>query len=122
MEDIKIETVHKYTVYIHPFLTYDQFIDIQKVWTKDIKINPEKVDPQGKPEKPKMDSVNMNLIYEANTLTVSFLVAKIIDPKGQEVIRKNGSLPIPAVDGSEVMQEVQRISKEASDSFEGKKK
>ena len=122
MEDIKLETVNKYTVILHPFLTYDQYIDINSLWTKDMKLDPNKVDKEGKPEKPTMGLIGMDLINQANRMAIGFLVVKILDSKGAEVKREKNQLPIPAKDAKPVIDEIQRLQKEASEAFEGEKK
>ena len=122
MEDIKLETVNKYTVILHPFLTYDQYIDINSLWTKDMKLDPNKVDKEGKPEKPTMGLIGMDLINQAKRMAIGFLVEKILDSKGAEVKREKNQLPIPAKDAKPVIDEIQRLQKEASEAFEGEKK
>ena len=122
MEDIKLETVNKYTVILHPFLTYDQYIDINSLWTKDMKLDPNKVDKEGKPEKPTMGLIGMDLINQANRMAIGFLVVKILDSKGAEVKREKNQLPIPSKDAKPVIDEIQRLQKEASEAFEGEKK
>ena len=122
MDDIKLETTNKYTVILRPFFTYDQYVEINALWTKDMKLDPNKVDKDGKPEKPTMGLIGMDLINQANRMAIGFLVLKILDPKGAEVPHKDGQLPIPAKDAKPVIDKIQAIQKEASEAFEGEKK
>lgn len=122
MDDKIITTSGGYKVTLAPFLTYDQFIEIQKLWTKDAVIDPEDKDKDGKTKQPVMGKIAANTVYDANKLAVGFLVKSIEDPKGQEVVRQDANaLPIPPIDGQEVMEEIGKISDEAASAFDKKK-
>lgn len=119
MENKEIKTLSGYTVFIRPFFTYDQYIEIQKIWTRDVFYDAELKGVDGNP-KP-TGKMPANVIYEANRLAVSFLIVKILDPSGKEVQRQSNELPIPPADGTEVMDVVNRLSKEAAAAFDKKK-
>lgn len=122
MEDKTLTTTNGYIVTLAPFLTYDQFIDIQKIWTKDVVIDPNDKDESGVVNTPKPGKISANLMYEANKMAVGFLVKKIVDPKGVEMQRVTpDSLPIPAADGQEVTEAINKISDEAAAAFDKKK-
>jgi hypothetical protein len=115
--DKTITTSAGYKVILNPFFTYDQFVELQKLWTKDITI-----DPNHPNVTPQMGAISASIVYEANKMSVGFLVKKIINPDGNEIAREDvTTLPIPAIDGSEVMDEITKISNEASDAFNKKK-
>ncbi len=122
MENKIIITKNGYKVTLRPFLTYDQFIELQKIWSKDVYFDPNDKDKNGEQKEPIMGKIPMNLLYEANKMTVGFLVVRIEDANGSEVVREDvNSLPIPPVDGQKVVDEIKKISDEASAAFDKKK-
>jgi hypothetical protein len=121
MENKTITTTSEYSVTLRPFLTYDQYIEIQKLWMRDVLIDTDRKDEKGTPKAPSMGKIPATVMYEANKLAVSFLIVKILDPNGAEVTRQDNELPIPPADGAEVMEEVTRISNEAATAFDKKK-
>jgi hypothetical protein len=120
MDIISFKTSGGYEVKFKPFLTYDQFIELQKIWTKDMVIDPNKKDDKGKVATPEMPKISPNLAYDANKMLVGFLIVSILDPKGAEVTRASNELPVPFNDGDEIMSELDKISKAAYESFEKK--
>lgn len=120
MDNIVFKTSGEYQVTYKPFLTYDQFIELQKIWTKDMVIDPNKKGADGKVATPEMPKISPNLAYEANKMLVGFLIVSITDPKGVEVPRSSNDLPVPFGDGDEIMDELDKISKEAYAAFEKK--
>ena len=48
-------------------------------------------------------------------------LVRIEDKDGVEIKRQGGELPIPLADGAEIMEEINRISNEASQAFDKKK-
>ena len=125
MQLIEKKTTNGYTATINPFLTYDQFQDIQDLYTKGVSFDPNAVqtDAEGKeiPAKPKMSDIPMSVLRDANKKAIEFLLVSIKDESGMEVDRKPGELPIPLIDGQEIMDEIDRISKDALDAFNKKK-
>lgn len=122
MEDKIITTPNGYKVYIKPFLTHTQFVQIQKLYTKDIKIDPnKKKDASEANEEIKLSEFPANLVYDAQDLTVSFLVRKIEDKDGSVVERSGSDLPIPVEDGQAVMEVITEISNQAAAAFDKKK-
>lgn len=122
MEDKIITTSNGYQVTLAPFLTYDQFIEMQKIWTRDVVIDPNDKDENGVVKSPTPGKIPANLIYEANKMAVSFLVKKIVDPKGNEVQRENiSALPVPPADGADIMEAINKLSNEAASAFDKKK-
>lgn len=119
--DKTITTVNEYKVTLKSFLTYDQFIEIQKLWMRDVLIDVDNKDDKGTPKTPSMGKIPATVMYEANKLAVSFLVLKIENKDGVEVKRQGGELPVPLADGAQIMDEVNRISNEASQAFDKKK-
>jgi len=76
----------------------------------------------GEQKEPTIGKIPMNLFYEANRMTVGFLVVRIEDTNGNEVVREDPtSLPIPPVDGQKIVDEIKKISDEASAAFDKKK-
>lgn len=120
MEDKTITTTNGYVVTIRPFLTYDQYIEIKRIFTSNITFNLKNTDEKGNP-RPLSENIPASIMYDANKLAVSFLIVKILNPKGEEVKRDANSLPIPPIDGTEVMEEIMRISDEADAAFDKKK-
>lgn len=120
MEPKEKTTTNGYKAYIHPFLTYDQYIEIQKLWMRDAIIDTEKKDEKGNPT-PSTGKIPATVMYEANKLAVSFLVEKILDKDGKEVKRQPHELPVPPIDGTEIMEVINEISAEAAAAFDKKK-
>ncbi len=114
MDDKKIVTQSGYTVTFSPFLTYDQFIEIQKLWTANAVVNAE----TGKPD---LGSIPANVMHDANKLAMSFLIKSITDKTGAVVPHDPGSLPLPPSDGMEIVNEINKIMAEASAPFTEKK-
>ncbi len=116
MENKTITTTNGYTAILKPFLTYDDFVEVQKIWTKSASF-----DPNGDLTKPVYDKIPMDIMYEANALMLTILVVSITDKDGKVVEREADKLPIPPADGQEIMNAVNVIYKEAADSFSKKK-
>ena len=122
MTDIEVVTKsHGYKAMIRPFLTYDQFIEIQKLYTQGVVIDMDKKDAENKPAKPEMGKVNASVMYDANKLAVKFLIVSIVDSDGKTVNRASDELPVPADDGAEIMDKVNEITKDAGAAFDKKK-
>ena len=123
MENKQIKTTNGYTAVIRPFLTYDQYIDIQKVWTQHVLLEVGAETPEKAKEdaKKSISKVPANTMYEANRLAVSFLVVKILNPEGVEIKRQPHELPVPPLDGKEIMDFIDKLTSEAQEAF-GKKK
>ncbi len=114
MDDKIITTSGGYKVTLKPFLTYDQFIELQKMYTVDTKIDPQAKDP-------KISEFAANIVYEANKKAVGFLVVSIEDKDGKVVEREDNALPLPIADGQEVIDAINAMQNEAATSFDKKK-
>lgn len=121
MEDKIITTANGYRVCVAPFLTYDQYIELQKMWIKDILIDADEKDKNGKPLPPKIGKIPANRMHEVNKVAVGFLVRRIEDKNGKVIEREAGTLPIPPIDGKEVIEIVNQMSAEATEAFDKKK-
>lgn len=116
MDNISITTERGYTVTLKPFLTYDDFIEVQKLWTSTTELDPNKKD-----EKPTFGKIPANMMYEANALLTRQLVISIVDKNGKSVERQPEKLPLPPADGQEVMEKINELYQEAADAFDKKK-
>lgn len=76
METIEFLTPSGHKAYIKPYLTFGQSRAIEKLWISTMKITP------GKEEAP--NSVDGSVVYEAQDLTVKFLIEKIVTAEGKE--------------------------------------
>jgi hypothetical protein len=114
MDDKKIVTQSGYAVVFSTFLTYDQFIEIQKLWTANAVVNA----ATGTPD---LGNIPANVMHDANKLAMSFLIKSITDKAGNPVPHEGGSLPLPPVDGMEIVTEINKIMAEASAPFTEKK-
>jgi hypothetical protein len=121
MDDKIVKTTNGYTVTLRPFITYDQYVETQKLWTKDVMIDPNEKDKEGKVLTPKPAKISANILYDADKMIVGFLVKSITDTDGKEISRKPDELPIPPADGQEVMEAVKQISTECAAAFDKKK-
>ena len=121
MDNKILTTANKYIVTYHPFLTYDQFVDSQKFVTKGTLIDPSDRDKEGKVKMPDVGKIPTELMFDFNKLLVKFLVVKIIDAKGSEVVREPDALPLPPGDGNEIMEALNILYAEALEVFDKKK-
>lgn len=121
MQDKEIKTAGGYTITMAPYLTYDQFMDIEDTWTGDIAIDLTKKGDDGKPIVPEMTKISSRLLRAANKKAIGFLVKKIIDPEGNEVKRKEDELPIHPADAKEITDIIDKVITDTAKIFEKKK-
>jgi len=114
METKEVKTTGGYTATLNAYLTYDQFVELQKVWTNNTLIDP----TTGAQD---LNKVPANLVYDAQKLAIGFLVKSITGPDGAAITRDINSLPIPPQDGQEIVDAINALTKEAADAFSKKK-
>ena len=110
----EVKTSGGYTATIGQFLTYDEYVEIQRVYSSNATIDTS----SGKPEMSKMMA---SVVYDAQKKAISLLVKEIKDPDGNVMQRASDSLPIPAADGQEIVNAITAITTEATESFDKKK-
>ncbi len=101
-------TTNGYKYCLANYLTYDQFMAMQELVTRD-QIAGQDVQITG------------SKALAVNKLVLTFLLLSLKDSSDVEVVREADSLPIPAVDGADIMAEVSKITNEASEAFTKKK-
>ncbi len=107
MEERIVTTTSGYKVHLQPWISYPKYIEIQKIFTATVM-----VDPKAKQED--IPPFPANLTYDAEEKVIRYLIKKIEDKDGNAVDVSQDYLPLPPEDCLEVKAVVDEINNKAT--------
>jgi hypothetical protein len=103
MAHIDITTTNGYTATIKPFLTYGQFLDIQKVISSNVKLDPKTQE---------VSEISGEILMAVTEKTINYLLISLKDADGIDL--NNNIKELPVEDGAQIMAKINEVSSKAS--------
>lgn len=103
MENIKFTTPNGYVATLKPFITYGQYMQIQKAMISGVKIDT---------STGKTTDMDTSTIFAGDDMAISFILVSITDPQGAEFTK--GIDELPSKDGIAIKAQIDLITGDAS--------